>query len=97
MDTVSKLRRLPIVAVDKVLDSSSLKTLDVSVTGTVVSYRQINLAAEVAGRIKVKSEACQIGRFVKRGDLLFELDSTDFRTRSGAFGCIAGKRVCATA
>jgi multidrug efflux pump subunit AcrA (membrane-fusion protein) len=78
MDTVSKLRRLPIVAVDKVLDSSSLKTLDVSVTGTVVSYRQINLAAEVAGRIKVKSEACQIGRFVKRGDLLFELDSTDF-------------------
>lgn len=78
MDTVSKLRRLPIVAVDKVLDSSSLKTLDVSVTGTVVSYRQINLAAEVAGRIKLKSEACQIGRFVKRGDLLFELDSTDF-------------------
>ena len=78
MDTVSKLRRLPIVAVDKVLDSSSLKTLDVAVTGTVVSYRQINLAAEVAGRIKLKSEACQIGRFVKRGDLLFELDSTDF-------------------
>lgn len=78
MDTVSKLRRLPIVTVDKVLDSSSLKTLDVAVTGTVVSYRQINLAAEVAGRIKLKSEACQIGRFVKRGDLLFELDATDF-------------------
>jgi multidrug efflux pump subunit AcrA (membrane-fusion protein) len=78
MDTVSKLRRLPIVAVDKVMDSSSLETLDIAVTGTVVSYRQINLAAEVAGRIKLKSEACQIGRFVKRGDLLFELDSTDF-------------------
>lgn len=79
MDTVSKLRRLPIVSVDRVMDSSSLKTLDVSVTGTVVSYRQINLAAEVAGRVRLKSEACQIGRFVKRGDLLFELDPTDFQ------------------
>jgi multidrug efflux pump subunit AcrA (membrane-fusion protein) len=77
MDTVSKLRRLPIVAVDKVADSSSLETLDVAVTGTVVSYRQINLAAEVAGRIRLKSESCQIGRYVKRGDLLFELDPTD--------------------
>ncbi|MCU0712506.1 MAG: HlyD family efflux transporter periplasmic adaptor subunit [Pirellula sp.] len=78
MDTVSKLRRLPIVAVDKVADSSSLETLDVSVTGTVVSYRQINLAAEVAGRVRLKSDSCQIGRFVKRGDLLFQLDPTDF-------------------
>lgn len=78
MDTVSKLRRLPIVAVDRVADSSSLETLDVAVTGTVVSYRQINLAAEVAGRIRLKSESCQIGRYVKKGDLLFELDPTDF-------------------
>jgi multidrug resistance efflux pump len=78
LDTVSKLRKLPIVSVDKVTSSEALKTLDVQVTGTVVSYRQINLAAEVAGRVRFKSESCQIGRFVKRGEILFELDPTDF-------------------
>ncbi|XZE21352.1 efflux RND transporter periplasmic adaptor subunit [Pirellulaceae bacterium SH449] len=77
-DTISKLRKLPIVSVDKVVDSGALETLDVLVTGTVVSYRQINLAVEVAGRIRFKSESCQIGRFVKRGEVLFELDPTDF-------------------
>ena len=78
-DTISKLRRLPIVSVDRIADAGDLKSLDLGVTGTVVSYRQINLAAEVAGRIKFKSESCQIGRFVKKGDLLFELDPTDFQ------------------
>jgi multidrug efflux pump subunit AcrA (membrane-fusion protein) len=77
-DTVSKLRKLPIVSVGKVEGTQTLKTLDLSISGTVVPFRQINLAVEIAGRVRMKSENCQIGRFVKRGDILFELDPTDF-------------------
>lgn len=78
VDTVSKLRKLPIVAVGKVEGPESLKSLDLAVSGSVVPFRQINLAVEVAGRVRLKSENCQIGRFVKRGEVLFELDPTDF-------------------
>lgn len=77
-DAVSKLRKLPIVTTGVVEASESLQSLDISVSGIVVPYRQINLAAEVAGRVQSKSELCQIGRYVKKGDVLFELDSTDF-------------------
>lgn len=77
-DTVSKLRKLPIVAVGEVEGTESLKSLDLSVSGSVVPFRQINLAVEVAGRVRLKNENCQIGRFVKRGDILIELDPTDF-------------------
>jgi multidrug efflux pump subunit AcrA (membrane-fusion protein) len=77
-DTISKLRKLPIVAVGSIASSESLESLDVSISGTVVPFRQINLAVEVAGRVRLKSENCQIGRFVKQGDVLFELDPTDF-------------------
>lgn len=76
-DTITKLRKLPIVAVGQIESSASLASLDVAVSGTVVPYRQINLAAEIAGLVRIKSDNCQIGRYVNKGDILFELDSTD--------------------
>ena len=76
-DTITKLRKLPIVAVGQIESSATLASLDVAVSGTVVPYRQINLAAEIAGLVRIKSDNCQIGRYVNKGDILFELDSTD--------------------
>lgn len=76
-DTITKLRKLPIVAVGQIESTAALASLDVSVSGTVVPYRQINLAAEIAGLVRIKSDNCQIGRYVNKGDILFELDSTD--------------------
>ena len=77
-DSVSKLLKLPIVSVLPIKGYSGTRSLDVTLTGTVVPYRQITLAAEVAGRVREKSENCRTGRFVHKGDPLFELDSRDF-------------------
>ena len=77
-DRAAKLLKLPIVSVEPVKSYEGIESLDVSLMGTVVPYRQITLAAEVAGRVKNKSEDCRIGRYVHKGDLLFELDATDF-------------------
>jgi multidrug efflux pump subunit AcrA (membrane-fusion protein) len=78
LDTASKLQKLPIVAIGKVVSTETLKSLDLNISGSVVPFRQINLAVEIAGRVRMKSENCQIGKFVKRGEVLFELDPTDF-------------------
>lgn len=56
-----------------------LESLDVNVTGTVVPYRHVTLGAEIAGRVQFKSEDCRIGRFVHKGDVLFNIDPTDFK------------------
>jgi multidrug efflux pump subunit AcrA (membrane-fusion protein) len=77
-DRAAKLLKLPIVSVEPVKSYEGIESLDVSLMGTVVPYRQITLAAEVAGRVKNKSEDCRIGRYVHKGDLIFELDATDF-------------------
>lgn len=78
-DSISKMSKLPIVGVSAIKDYEGLTSLDVNVSGTVVPYRQVTMAAEVAGRIKHKSEDCQIGKYVHKGDLLFRLDPTDFQ------------------
>jgi multidrug efflux pump subunit AcrA (membrane-fusion protein) len=78
-DSVSKMAKLPIVGVASIQSYEGLASLDVNVNGTVVPYRQVTLAAEVAGRIKHKSEECQIGKYVHKGDVLFRLDATDFQ------------------
>lgn len=78
-DPASLLAKLPIISVDKVLPFAADQSLDIEVSGVVVPYRQITVAAEIPGRIKTKNEFCRVGHFVKEGDLLFELDSTDFQ------------------
>lgn len=78
-DSISKMAKLPIVGVAAIKSDEGLETLDVNVNGTVVPYRQVTLAAEVAARIKHKSEECQIGKYIHKGDVLFRLDATDFQ------------------
>lgn len=44
-------------------------------TGVVVPRRAVKLAAEVAGRIVMKAQCCQVGHTVKKGALLAKLDA----------------------
>ncbi len=53
--------------------------LDISVDGVVVPFREIDLSAEVAGRIAKKSEFCRAGTYVTRGTPLIEIDSRDYQ------------------
>ena len=77
-DPVSRLIRIPTVAVSSTLPYPEGQPLDIEANGQVVPFRQISLAAEVAGKIKTKSPNCQIGRFVKAGDVLLTIDKTDY-------------------
>lgn len=52
--------------------------LDISVDGVVVPFREIDLSAEVSGRIAKKSADCRAGRYVTRGTALIEIDSRDY-------------------
>ncbi len=53
--------------------------MKINVDGTVVPYHEVNLAAEVAGRIVEKVEHCRAGRFVRAGEHLLAIDPTDYR------------------
>jgi multidrug efflux pump subunit AcrA (membrane-fusion protein) len=53
--------------------------LDISVDGVVVPFREIDLSAEVAGRIAKKSEVCRAGTYVTRGTPLIEIDPRDYQ------------------
>lgn len=75
-----RMRRLPPAEVMKVLSLEEIgKSLELRVDGVVVPYREIEVAAEVAGQIVKKSPACEAGNFVRKGDLLVEIDATDYQ------------------
>lgn len=48
------------------------------VDGVVVPYRQIQIAAQVSGRVEFKSSSCRVGRAVKKGDLLLTIEKEDY-------------------
>lgn len=56
-------------------------SLNISVTGTVVPYREIQLATEVGGKVIWKSEALLSGRYVKAGEELLKIDPTDYKLK----------------
>ena len=53
--------------------------LQIKVDGVAVPYREIQMAAEVSGRIAVKPDACRAGRYVEKGELLLQIDDQDYR------------------
>jgi multidrug efflux pump subunit AcrA (membrane-fusion protein) len=53
--------------------------LDLQVDGVVVPFREVQLAAEVAGRIVYKAPECRVGAFVEAGQLLYRIDPTDYQ------------------
>lgn len=52
--------------------------LTIEADGVVVPLREVTLAAEVAGRVLHKTEACNEGQFVGAGTPLFEIDPRDY-------------------
>ena len=49
------------------------------VDGVVVPFRQVNIAAQVAGRVEFKADQCRLGQTVKKGELLFRIDQGDYQ------------------
>ena len=54
-------------------------TLDIHVDGVVVPFREIDISAEIPGRIATKSDRCQPGTFVRQGELLVQIDARDYQ------------------
>ncbi|MCA9182830.1 MAG: HlyD family efflux transporter periplasmic adaptor subunit [Planctomycetales bacterium] len=52
--------------------------LEIPVSGTVVPFREIQLAAEVAGRITEKNPNTRSGNFVEEGSELYRIDPRDY-------------------
>lgn len=52
--------------------------IDVVTDGVVVPIREVTLAAEVPGRVVMKSPACQAGEHVTKGTLLLQIDPRDY-------------------
>ncbi|WP_037249450.1 efflux RND transporter periplasmic adaptor subunit [Rhodopirellula europaea] len=50
----------------------------IDVNGVVVPLRELRLASEVAGRVVELSENVRAGRKVKKGEVLIQLDSTEY-------------------
>lgn len=76
---VGRMKRLPSAEVTKVYSLQELgKPLELRVDGVVVPHREVQLAAEVAGRVIEKSPLCRAGNFVKAGQLLIKIDPTDY-------------------
>lgn len=63
----------PVRALSEVTD-----TLQIPVSGTVVPSREIDLAAEVAGRIIDKAPHTRSGDYVEAGDELYRIDPRDY-------------------
>lgn len=51
----------------------------VTTDGEASTYRVVTVGAEVAGRIVRKSPAARNGKYVRAGELLFEIDNTNYR------------------
>ncbi len=52
--------------------------LKLDLDGVVVPLKEVSLAAEVGGRVRLKTEACEAGTFVTKGTLLLEIDPRDY-------------------
>jgi multidrug efflux pump subunit AcrA (membrane-fusion protein) len=67
---------IPLVATDSVQPYSG--QIDMEVSGSVVPYREIRVAAKVMGNIVKKYDACEAGNFVTAGTKLLEIDPSDY-------------------
>ena len=52
--------------------------LTLEVDGVVAPLREIEVAAEVAGRVQFKADVCRAGHFVRQGTPLIEIDARDY-------------------
>jgi len=52
--------------------------IEIDLDGVVVPLKEVSLAAEVAGRVRLKTDACEAGSFVTKDTLLLEIDPRDY-------------------
>lgn len=78
-DVAARLALLPEAAVESVkLLADYSPTLDITVSGTVVPFRQINIATEVDGKAVFKAPEARAGNFVRKGHVLYRIDPRDY-------------------
>ena len=67
------------VPVEVVQAKSHAGPLDVTTNGVVIPHREVKLSARVAGEVVIKSESLSPGNFVEKGELLLQIDPTDYK------------------
>ncbi|HWL10933.1 MAG TPA: HlyD family efflux transporter periplasmic adaptor subunit [Planctomicrobium sp.] len=72
-------RRVTVPLVGGVTVETHNGNLDIRVDGVVVPHREIQLSAEVVGRITHKSPVCRAGHYVTAGTLLVEIDPRTYQ------------------
>lgn len=76
---VGRLKALPgVLSVPVESLNESGKKLRLNADGTVVPFREVVLATEVAGRVVEKSPSCEAGKYVTAGTVLLKIDPTDY-------------------
>ena len=55
--------------------------LDMTVSGSVVPFREIRVSAKVSGNVVKKHPKCEAGHFVNAGEPLIEIDPSDFQNQ----------------
>ena len=55
--------------------------LDMTVSGSVVPFREIRVSAKVSGNVVKKHPNCEAGNFVNAGEPLIEIDPSDFQNQ----------------
>lgn len=76
---VGRLRALPPVRVELLQSLEQTGApLRLQVDGTVVPFREANVAAEVAGKVVFKADECEAGSYVQKDQLLMKIDATDY-------------------
>ncbi|QDT09836.1 efflux RND transporter periplasmic adaptor subunit [Planctomycetes bacterium K23_9] len=64
--------------VETSLAAKHTEGIDIVVDGSVVPFKQIQIAAQVSGRVQTKSPQCRTGKAVREGDLLIRIDPKDY-------------------
>ncbi len=70
---------VPLISVETIQPYAG--QIDMTVSGSVVPYREIKVAAKVGGNVVKKHPHCEAGNFVKAGEPLLEIDPSDFQNQ----------------
>ncbi|MDR2761719.1 MAG: HlyD family efflux transporter periplasmic adaptor subunit [Planctomycetaceae bacterium] len=69
----------PVSTVEVVPIERHTTGIDFKVDGEVTPFRVIDIVTEIQGRVIYKSENCRLGRAVRKGEILLQVDPTDYQ------------------
>ncbi|MDR1054109.1 MAG: HlyD family efflux transporter periplasmic adaptor subunit [Planctomycetaceae bacterium] len=70
---------IPVNTVEVVPIEQHTAGIDFKVDGEVIPFRVIDIVTEIQGRAVYKSENCRLGRSVSKGEILLQVDPTDYQ------------------